>query len=83
MTRFEKLKEMTVDEVADWMWLHVDCPACPTQSECKKYQGTNIFHKTCPAFMKEYLESEAEPENEVCTSCAIDFGDIEKEKENV
>lgn len=64
MTRLEKIREMTAEELADWWYGHVDCSDCPIGCfrgcECEK----NVI---------DYLNAEAEPEPEVCSSCAVDF----------
>lgn len=75
MTNFEKLKRMNINEAAEWLWEHVNCDVCPVWAKCTKYKESIRVQDRCKVFMKEYLESEVEPENEVCGSCAIDFGE--------
>lgn len=67
MTRFEKVKEMTVEEVADWLENLVCCDFCPVIN-CSE------LSKDCKARLTEYLNGE---EPEVCGSCAIDFAEDE------
>ena len=70
MTRFEKLKQMSVEEIAEWWWENVDCSVCPFWSDCRT---DNTIALTCADEVKRILNSEVQPEQEVCGSCAINF----------
>lgn len=82
MTRFEKLKTMTVEEVAEWWWENIPCGACPFRYKCiAPYSNDTV---NCVEAMKIILNADTEPENEVCSSCAIDYHQEEMEvEENV
>lgn len=48
MTRFEKIKAMTIEEMADMMCENFECEKCPAQERCwRDHNG-----------MKEFLEEE-------------------------
>lgn len=76
MTRFERLKEMTVEEIAEWWWEHMACNDCPICPLCGISQNGTSVENRCITAVKNYLNSE-EPEvsleDEVCVSCAIDL----------
>jgi len=72
MTNFEKIKEMSVEEIAEQIINATnlsDCNMCPAATVCE-----NCRDKSCLEILKEWLESEAE-ENmlpELC-SCGYRF----------
>ena len=55
---------MTAEEIAEWWYEHVGCSDCPI--------GCNRGFD-CEKNVIDYLNAEAEPEPEVCSSCAVDF----------
>lgn len=85
MTRFEKLKEMTIEEIAEWWWDNIDCRVCSARKICDTHseKGTLEAANPCSVPIKEYLNSEVEPENEVCASCAIDYPQEEISAEQI
>lgn len=71
MTNYEKIKAMSVEEMAKWFadMAEGECVFCPALSSCKFDEN-----EECEGCMKKYLESEAE-ENmlpEIC-SCGYRF----------
>lgn len=73
MTRFEKLKEMTVEEIAEWWTENIDCGGCPVRFTCIGGHHDDGILNHCATIVKNYLNSQVEPK----TSCAIDFGEEE------
>ena len=69
MTRFEKLKEMTADEIADWLVEHTACSSCPIYDTCVG----EVTLSNCHDAMMKFLNHEVPDENEVCASCAINL----------
>lgn len=83
-TRFEKLKEMTVDEITEWWVDHIDCSGCLLRYGCSTLFNSVIIKKPsvleeCKFNIKRFLTTEVPEEPEVCASCAIDFGEEEVE----
>ena len=56
MTNYEKIKAMSVDEMADAMANALDCAGCPTVSECREH----AMIRNCKIKMKKWLLQEAE-----------------------
>ena len=55
MTNFEKIKAMSVEEMARFMdEMLPDCDGCPAMKYCI------VDHKTCEETIQKYLESEVE-----------------------
>ena len=73
MTRFEKLKEMSIDDIAEWWVNNITCSDCPIIEECAGSSGLG----NCKNRVKGYLNAEAPDKNAVCSSCAIDFAEDE------
>lgn len=69
MTRFEKLKEMSIEEVAEWLVDNTSCNLCPIYDECVG----KVTLDDCKKAMRRFLNDEVPDENEVCGSCSIDF----------
>ena len=56
MTNYERIKDMTVEEMAEWLEkIPVGCDFCPAREFC----DMNIYN-TCENIFKEWLESEVE-----------------------
>ncbi len=56
MTNFEKIKAMSVEEMAEYLYRNVaDCEMCPAMKSCKA--PTDI---ACKRTLLEWLEREAE-----------------------
>lgn len=59
MTNFEKIKNMSVEELADTMNVVItNCYKCPICKFCKKNNSRDC--RTCRATCKKWLESEVE-----------------------
>ena len=56
MTNYEKIKAMSVEEMAKGILDHINCIKCPADDECEK----EIVGKSCIDTMKEWLLQEAE-----------------------
>ncbi len=55
MTNYEKIKTMSVEEMAEGLHdITTDCDVCPVVGYCI------VDHKTCKETMQEWLESEVE-----------------------
>lgn len=55
MTNFEKIKAMSVEEMAKWFdEMSMECENCPAIKYC------TVDHKTCEETIQGYLESEVE-----------------------
>ena len=55
MTNYEKIKAMSVEEMADWInRTATDCDSCPEIKYCIPNHGT------CQATIQDFLESEVE-----------------------
>ena len=55
MTNYEKIKAMSVEEMADFMLQRFDCAACPKGVECTDFCGAG-----CKKLLTEYLLQEAD-----------------------
>lgn len=55
MTNYEKIKAMSVEEMAKVMRDHIDCRACPVYRTCH-----SPFGVMCPQALEEWLLQEAE-----------------------
>ena len=55
MTNYEKIKAMSVEEMAKVL-SGLECVVCPASEECEKEE----VGKTCDELLKEYLLQEAE-----------------------
>ena len=56
MTNFEKLKNMSVDEMVDKLDKVFNCNSCPIEVFCR--ENTKII--TCKSVWEKWLKSEAE-----------------------
>jgi len=56
VTNYEKIKAMSVEEMAKGILDHINCIKCPADDECEK----EIVGKSCIDTMKEWLLQEAE-----------------------
>ena len=56
MTNFEKLKNMSVDEIVDKLDKVFNCNCCPIEVFCR--ENTKII--TCKSVWEKWLKSEAE-----------------------
>ena len=54
MTNFEKIKNMSVEELAKKIWLYMNCRDCPIKVKCFPSQ------KKCVEVWGSWLKSEAE-----------------------
>lgn len=55
MTNYEKIKAMSVEEMANEMRYHIECCACPAFRDCH-----SIFSERCPKCLEKWLLQEAE-----------------------
>ena len=55
MTNFEKIKSMTVEEIAYYLARMTHCPPCPIKTFC-----VNNYAIDCRSVFTKWLESEAE-----------------------
>ena len=62
MTNFEKIKNMSVEELADKIsWSMVNCDECPIRKFCNLYNDYKFQDfDTCSWTWEEWLKSEAE-----------------------
>lgn len=54
MTNFEKIKNMSVEELAKKIWLYMNCRDCPIKSKCFP------LRKKCFEVWEQWLKSEVE-----------------------
>lgn len=59
MTNFEKIKQMSVDEMAEELFYIIYCDDCPI-AKSKGYTDNHCNGSTCKRALKHWLESEAE-----------------------
>lgn len=52
MTNFEKIKNMSVEELAKKIWLHINCADCPIKVKCFPSR------KKCVEVWEQWLKSE-------------------------
>ena len=57
MTNYEKIRNMSVDEMADLIIRYIDWEACPATETMEEREN-----RKCNYCMKQYLESEAKDE---------------------
>lgn len=57
MTIFEKIKAMSVEEMATEI-SHLDCCACPLNDKC--FEKASYMHMSCKEKIQTWLESEVE-----------------------
>ena len=57
MTNFEKIKNMSVEELAKIIWLYMNCRDCPIKTKCFPSQ------QTCVEVWEQWLKSEVEEWN--------------------
>lgn len=63
MTNYEKIKGMSVDEMAtDYVRNRSEagCENCVSIGKCRKYHGTRYFDLSCTERIKKWLNSEVE-----------------------
>lgn len=62
MTNFEKIKNMSVEELADKIsWLIDDCDECPIRNFCNLYNDYKFQDfDTCSGTWEQWLKSEVE-----------------------
>lgn len=62
MTNFEKIKNMSVEELAEKIsWLINDCDECPIREFCNLYNDYKIQDfDTCSGTWEQWLKSEVE-----------------------
>jgi hypothetical protein len=59
MTNFEKIKAMSVEEMANIFYNTISCEDCPIINRCiKRNGGFEGNYKKCKETVVEYLESE-------------------------
>ena len=56
-TNYERIKNMTVDEMAEFLTDSIVCEECPAYDFCDTEDAT---YENCPKFFKKWLESESE-----------------------
>lgn len=57
MKNYEKIKQMSIEEMAQMLYSHTTCRYCPMRFKCgSNHQGRN----KCPNKIRQWLESEAE-----------------------
>ena len=61
MTNFEKIKNMSVDEMADKLDDLTVCGYCPVEKFCDK--NGDAYYTRCKSVWKKWLESEIKDKN--------------------
>ena len=64
MTNFEKIKNMSVDELASECCKRLTCAFCPIEDFCEPIVGGDARYVNCIKVWKKWLKSEAENNNE-------------------
>ena len=57
-TNYERIKNMNVEELAEFLTQCASCELCPISEICPE----DTTYKECPTVFKQWLESEAENE---------------------
>lgn len=60
MTNFERIKNMSVKEIAEQLSYIIDCDDCPIEKAGGCSHLTICNYKNCENHFKKWLESEAE-----------------------
>lgn len=60
MTNFEKIKNMSLDEMAEKLNDSFACDRCPLEEFCDKESLNSISISSCSGIWKKWLESEVE-----------------------
>lgn len=64
MTNFERIKQMSIEEMTDWLSFSFDCSECSESQELNECPLVRVRQhecdRDCIMHCKEWLESEAE-----------------------